>query len=83
MFKNNKQVLSFREAVVFLDVSKSYLYKLTANKEIIHFKPTGKRIYFLKTDLIEWVLQNKQGLAKEFFKRIENKINKSHGNRNY
>ena len=32
--------------------------KLTANKEIPHYKPRGKMIYFAKEELDEWLLQN-------------------------
>lgn len=55
---NTKEVLSFKEAVEFLDVSKSFLYKLTANSEIIHFKPNGKLIYFKRQDLLNWIYGN-------------------------
>lgn len=41
-----KNVLSFDEASTFLNLSKSYLYKLTAGNLIPHYKPQGKMLYF-------------------------------------
>ncbi|RHI02729.1 DNA-binding protein, partial [Bacteroides sp. AM16-24] len=37
-----KNVLSFDEASKFLNLSKSYLYKLTSGNLIPHYKPHGK-----------------------------------------
>lgn len=41
-----KNVLSFDEASKFLNLSKSYLYKLTSGNLIPHYKPQGKMLYF-------------------------------------
>ena len=54
----SKNVLSFEEASRFLNLSKSYLYKLTSAGVIPHYKPQGKMIYFEKTALEEWLRQN-------------------------
>ena len=53
-----KNVLSFEEACKFLNLSKSYLYKLTSAGLIPHYKPQGKMIYFEKNILEEWLRQN-------------------------
>lgn len=53
-----KKVFTFQEACMYIGVSDSMLYKLTANKEIPHYKPRGKMIYFAKEELDEWLLQN-------------------------
>ena len=44
----SKNVLSFDEASKFLNLSKSYLYKLTSGNLIPHYKPQGKMLYFEK-----------------------------------
>ena len=41
----SKNVLSFDEASKFLNLSKSYLYKLTSGNLIPHYKPQGKMLY--------------------------------------
>mgnify|MGYP000384133206 CR=1 FL=1 len=48
-----KDVLTLDEASVFLDASKSQLYKLTRTFAIPHYKPNGKTIYFSKEELVE------------------------------
>jgi excisionase family DNA binding protein len=55
---NQKSILSFKEALVYLDVSESFLYKLTSKKSIGFAKPNGGKIYFKKEDLDMWMLQN-------------------------
>lgn len=54
----SKNVLSFDEASKFLNLSKSYLYKLTSGNLIPHYKPQGKMLYFEKVDLEAWLRQN-------------------------
>ena len=53
-----KNVLSFDEASTFLNLSKSYLYKLTSGNLIPHYKPQGKMLYFEKSELEAWLRQN-------------------------
>ncbi len=53
-----KNVLSFDEASIFLNLSKSYLYKLTSGNLIPHYKPQGKMLYFEKSELEAWLRQN-------------------------
>ena len=54
----SKNVLSFDEASRFLNLSKSYLYKLTASNLVPHYKPQGKMLYFEKSELEAWLRQN-------------------------
>lgn len=55
-----KEFLDFNEACEYLNVSPSYLYKKTASKAISHYHPTGKKLFFRRTELDEFVLQNRQ-----------------------
>ena len=52
-----KNVLSFDEASKFLNLSKSYLYKLTSGNLIPHYKPQGKMLFFERADLEAWLRQ--------------------------
>jgi len=61
----NKETLNFKEAARYLDVSRSHLYKLTSAKEIPHYKPRGKQVYFEKRELDKWLLQNRQTTRAE------------------
>lgn len=50
--------LTLREAAKYLNISEAYLYTLTSGNRIRHYKPTGKKIFFKKTDLDEYLLQH-------------------------
>ena len=60
MVKQTKTVLGFDEACKYIGVSESLLYKLTAAKEVRHYKPRGKMLYFNREEIDKWLLQNKQ-----------------------
>jgi excisionase family DNA binding protein len=53
-----KDVLSFNEACIYLDISASCLYKLTSKVQIPHYCPNGKKLYFKRAELDGWLLQN-------------------------
>lgn len=72
-----KEIMSLEEAQEYLDVSKSYLYKLTSRGEITYFKPNGKLIYFKKIDLDQWMLQNESKAMGELENEIENYLKRA------
>jgi excisionase family DNA binding protein len=60
-----KTVLNFSETCKYLDVSESHLYKLTSTKQIPHFCPQGKKLYFKRIELDEWLQRNRQSSVEE------------------
>lgn len=56
---SKKVVLNLNEASLYLGISQSYLYKLTSNNIVPHYKPNGKLIFFNRVELEEWMLKNK------------------------
>ena len=54
-----KEVLNFNEAALYLDMSHSHLYKLTSKGAIPAYKPNGKKLYFNREELNNWLLSNK------------------------
>ncbi|ELL8240869.1 TPA: helix-turn-helix domain-containing protein [Aeromonas dhakensis] len=56
-----KEVMTINECAQYTGLSVSYLYKLTHRKLIPFFKPMGKRVYFKRTEIDQWLLRNKQG----------------------
>lgn len=54
-----KTTFNLEEAADYLHVSKSFLYKLTSQNKIAHYKPSGKLVYFEKNELDGWILQNR------------------------
>ncbi|MDB0603089.1 helix-turn-helix domain-containing protein [Tenacibaculum maritimum] len=67
-----KQVLNVNEAADYLDMSKSHLYKLTSRKEIPFYCPQGKRLYFKKDELDQWLTRNRSASLAELETRAAN-----------
>ena len=77
----NKDILSFKEATSYLDVSESFLYKLTSESRITYYKPGGKLIYFQKDDLDRWLLQNANVGTGEMETNLDNYLKKGNDER--
>ena len=60
-----KQVLNFNETCKYLELSQSHLYKLTSTGAIPHYKPNGKKIYFQRQELDQWLLRNRMDSQDE------------------
>ena len=60
-----KEVLNFNDACNYLDISASHLYKLTSQKSIPHVCPQGKKLYFNRAELDEWLQRNRQTSTDE------------------
>ena len=60
-----KEVLNFSEACQYLDISESHLYKLTSRKQVPHFCPQGKKLYFNRQELDRWLQTNHKNTAEE------------------
>ncbi|HOE24636.1 MAG TPA: helix-turn-helix domain-containing protein [Bacteroidales bacterium] len=69
-----KDVLNFSEACQYLDISESHLYKLTSRKQIPHFCPQGKKLYFNRQELDRWLQQNRQDTNDEIEKEATDYI---------
>lgn len=59
------KLLDLEEAAAYIHNSKSHLYRLTSRGLITHFKPAGKKIYFLKQDLDTYLLRHRRPAAEE------------------
>lgn len=49
-----KEIFNFDEAAAYLNMSKSTLYKMTAKKEIPHYKP-NRFVFFERAELDKWI----------------------------
>ncbi len=65
MLLSTKTVLTFDEAAIYTGISKSYLYKLTSTGGIPCYKPNGKVLYFNRTELDGWMMQNRKATSDE------------------
>lgn len=62
---NNKTVLTPDEVSLMYGLSKDYLYHLTSERVISFHKPNGKKIFFDKEEVENWLLQNRQDTVEE------------------
>lgn len=67
----SKAILTADEAAAYMGISKSYLYKLTMRKEIPYYRPTGKVIYFDRTELEEWIRTNRVSTSQEINQKAQ------------
>ncbi len=65
-----KEIISFKEAAVYLSVSESHLYTLTSKRLIKHYKP-NKKIYFVRQELNEWVLAKPIDTFDEIYSKMK------------
>ncbi len=54
----NNTPMDVKDLSVYLKLSISAIYKLTSTSEIPHYK-SGKRLYFKKEDIDEWIFSNR------------------------
>lgn len=69
-----KTVLNFNEACLYLDISPSHLYKLTSARQIPHFCPQGKKLYFKREELDQWLQRNRQNTLQEIEAMVDKDI---------
>jgi len=69
-----KTVLKLDEVILLTGLSKSYLYKLTSTGGIPCYKPQGKHIFFKKTEVEDWLLQNRKATTEKIDEMANNHI---------
>ncbi len=61
----NKRVLTFQEGCTYLGLRPSYVYKMTSAGILPYSKPNGKKIYFDREKLEDWMLSNSRSSNQE------------------
>lgn len=54
-----KNVLNIDDVAILTGMSKGYVYQLTHDKKIPFYKPTGKQIYFKRSEVEDWMTRNR------------------------
>ena len=72
------QPMCLTEACKYLNVSKSYLYKCTHKNLIPYYKPGGKKIFFSKKDLNEWIFKYRIKTDSELDQIVTKKYSKTY-----
>ena len=60
-----KNVLNITEAAFILGMTPQEVRQKVRDREIAAYKPNHNRLYFKKTDLEHWMLQNRSRTAEE------------------
>lgn len=72
-----EKFLSVEEASIYLKTTKSTIYKMTMEKKIPFYKPTGKRVFFKKSELDEWITRSRSKSMHEIEQEATNYILKN------
>lgn len=73
--EKENELLNIKEAAEFLKVSVASLYTKVSRKEIPVSKP-GKRLYFNRNDLKEWVKLGKKKMSNEIRPISDSRLNR-------
>ncbi len=73
-------LLTSKNAAKYLDISVSHLYFLTHAKQIPHYKPNGKRVYFRKSELDSWISDTKRQSHAELDKQAADFVSQNQRN---
>ena len=66
-----KEILNVEDLINYTGYKRSYIYKLVHNNIIPYSKPNGKTLFFEKSEIDTWLLQNKS----QSISQIEDKAN--------
>ena len=67
------QLLNITEAANYLNVTVAALYTMTSRR-LVPFNKPGKRLYFLKSDLDQWIKSAKMNTYEEILKENQHKL---------
>jgi excisionase family DNA binding protein len=68
----NKRVLTIEDAAFLTGLSVNTLYKYTSQGIIPCSKPNGKKLFFLKAELEDWMLENRGATINDTDVDLEN-----------
>jgi excisionase family DNA binding protein len=77
----SEKPMTLDEAATYLHASKSHTYQLTSKGLVAHFKPSGKKIFFRKSDLDAYLLRNRKASESELEHAAADHIVQSMGQR--
>lgn len=69
------EFLDSKGAAAFLGISLNTLYKLSSSGKLPTYSPTGGKIYFIRSELEEWVLSGRKATIKNINSQANNFLN--------
>ena len=70
------EIMNIQQASEFLSIAKQTIYHYTSTRTIPQFK-RGKKLYFKKHELLEWLTKNKRKTIEEMVAEYESNRNQS------
>lgn len=70
--QNQKNILNLNEFCHYTGTSPAYAYKLTSQSLVPHYKPHGKKIFFKRSEVDEWLTQGRVKTYDEIEKEAAN-----------
>ena len=55
----DKNILTVDDLIDYTDFSQKQIYKLTSTRAIPHYKPSGRKLFFKKDEIDEWITQGR------------------------
>ncbi|OZG40526.1 DNA-binding protein [Aeromonas sp. A35_P] len=77
----HKEVLCAEECAELLGVSVGYVYRLTSEKRLPYYKPQGKKIYFKRDELLDWLLSHRISPDAELSEHVAKHVRQARNGR--
>lgn len=74
---STKEILNVEDLINYTGYKRSYIYKLVHNNILPYSKPNGKTLFFEKSEIDTWLLQNKSQSISQIEKQANDYINNS------
>lgn len=74
---STKEILNVEDLINYTGYKRSYIYKLVHNNILPYSKPNGKTLFFEKSEIDEWLLQNKSQSISQIENKAHDYINNS------
>jgi len=62
---SRKEVMSINDLAAYTGWTTSYLYQLTRKRQIPFYRPSGKTIFFRRSEIEDWIFQHRVATGVE------------------
>lgn len=69
-----KELLTTKEAATLMGISMSAVYKMTSQREVPVYKPSGKKAYLKREDLMAYMSRNRSMSREEIEREAANYV---------
>jgi excisionase family DNA binding protein len=74
---SSKEIFNVEDLINYTGYKRSYIYKLVHTNAISYSKPNGKTLFFEKSEIDTWLLQNKSRSISQIEQQANDYVNKS------